>query len=102
MTMASRSLRELTVPSVRCYDDAFGLGHVTPGGRGGLVRRALALASVHVRGVPVPPVMWWGDRLECAVTLRRFVQQICEGSDLHVSPPTLGGPTTRRGRAAQS
>ena len=43
------------------------LRHVASGGLRGLVRRDPALARVHVRRVPVPPVVRLGDRLERAV-----------------------------------
>src|SRR5207249_4095783 len=38
-------------------DDVLDLRHVALGGRGGLLWRAPALASVYVRRVPIPPVM---------------------------------------------
>src|SRR3954454_5838115 len=68
-------------------DNLLHLRHVAPGGSGGLLRGAPALASVHIRRVPVPPVMWWGDRLERAVLFRRFVQELCESCNIHRSLP---------------
>ena len=50
--------------SSRRDDDVLDVRHVAPSGRGGLLRGALALPSVHVRRVPVPPVVRWSDRLE--------------------------------------
>src|SRR3954471_18304384 len=64
-------------------NDVLDVRHVAPGGVGGLVRSAPALASVHVRRVPVPPVVRWGGRLERAVTLGRLMQQIRQGGDVH-------------------
>ena len=48
----------------RSSDDVLHVGHVAPGSRGGLVRGVPALARVHVRRIPVPPVVRRGDRLE--------------------------------------
>jgi delta 1-pyrroline-5-carboxylate dehydrogenase len=83
-------------------DDVLDLRHVAPGGRGGLLRRGPALARVHVRRVPVPPVVRWGDRLERAVMLGRLVQEICQGGDVHVSPPIPGRGAGSRSLGAAS
>src|ERR687891_2943582 len=69
-------------------DHALDLRHVAAGGGGSLIRAASALPGVHVRGVPVPPVVLWGDLLVRVVPLGRFVQQVCQRGDVHVSPPT--------------
>src|SRR4051794_5659109 len=63
------------------HDDVLYLRHVTVGGGGRLIRAASASAGVHVRRVPVPPVVLRGGFLEAVVPLRRLVQQICEGGD---------------------
>ena len=55
------------------HEDVLDIRHVAPGGRGGLLRGAPALASVHVCRVPVPPVVGWGDCLVRAVTLGGLV-----------------------------
>ena len=73
----------LAAVSRRRDDDVLDLRHVAPGGRGGLLRGAPALASVHVRRVPVPPVVRRGDRLERAVMLGRFMQELCESRNVH-------------------
>jgi hypothetical protein len=39
-------------------DDVLDLRHVPAGGRRCLLRAAAALAAVHVRRVPVPPIVW--------------------------------------------
>ena len=44
-------------------------GHVAPGGGGCFVRGPPVLAGVHVRRIPVRPVVRWRGRLEHAVTL---------------------------------
>ena len=64
-------------------DNVLDLCHVARGGRGGLLRGAPALASVHVRRVPVPPVVRWGDRLERAVMVGRFMQELCASRNVH-------------------
>src|ERR1700751_5447911 len=63
--------------------DVLHVGHVPPRRRGGLVRGVPALARVHVRRIPVPPAVRGGDRLERAVTHRRFMKQLRQGSDVH-------------------
>src|SRR4051812_50087360 len=65
--------------------------HVAPGGGRGLVLGAAALARDHVGGVPVPPVVRRGDRLERAVAVGRLVQQGGEGLDVHGSAPRQAG-----------
>ena len=60
----SRCSREYGL--TRVHDDVLDIRNVAPGGRGGLLRGAPALASVHVCRVPVPPVVRCGDRLEGA------------------------------------
>ena len=71
----------------RRHDNVLDLRHVATGGRGGLLRGAPALASVHVRRIPVPPVVRWGDRLERAVMLGRFMQELCKSRNVHRSHP---------------
>src|SRR3954467_7837840 len=58
------------------YDHVLDLRHVAVCCRGCLVRAAPALASVHVRRVPVPPVVRGGSLLEGVVTLGRLMQQL--------------------------
>src|SRR5881397_2748992 len=70
-------------------DDVLDVRHVAPGGGGGLRRAAPALASVQVGRVPVPPVVWRGDRLERAVTFGGLVQQ--SGASGNVHPHTRPG-----------
>src|SRR5437868_10203604 len=64
-------------------DDVLDLRHVALGGRGGLLWRAPALASVHVRRVPIPPVMLGMRLLVLAVMLLRLVEEIGHGCDIH-------------------
>ena len=69
-------------------DDVLDLRHVAIGGRGRFVRRASA-PGVHVRGVPVPPVMRRGDRLELAVAhggLEQELGQLPGVPHLHPGP----------------
>src|SRR3954453_2151079 len=56
-------------------DDVLDVGLVPPGCGGGLVRRLAGLASVHVGGVPVPPVVRRGRLLVGVVMLGGLVQQ---------------------------
>src|SRR5581483_8069334 len=73
-------------------DHLFDLRHVEPGCGRGLFRRAAALARVDIGGVPVPPVVRWGDCLVGAVMFLRLVQEICQGCDVHLGPPFFGEP----------
>src|SRR5437762_7201816 len=68
-------------------DNVLDLRHVATSGGGGLLRSVPALASVHVRRVPVPPVVRWGDRLERTVMFGRFMQELCKRRDVHRSDP---------------
>jgi len=63
-------------------DDVLDLRHVAFGGRGGLLWRAPALASVHVRRVPIPPVMLGMRLLVLAVMLLRLVEEIGQSCDV--------------------
>src|SRR5947208_17121086 len=73
--------------SLLCYTDFLATtcltSHVALGGRGGLLWRAPALASVHVRRVPIPPVMLGMRPLVLAVMLLRLVEEIGHGCDVH-------------------
>jgi hypothetical protein len=64
-------------------DDVLDLRHVAFGVRGGLLWRAPALASVHVRRVPIPPAMLGMRLLVLAVMLLRLVEEIGHGCDVH-------------------
>ena len=64
-------------------DDVLDLRHVALGGHGGLLWRAPALASIHVRRVPIPPVMLGMRLLVLAVMLLRLVEEIGHGCDVH-------------------
>src|SRR5215207_6805071 len=70
------------------HNDVLHLRHVAPGGGGRLIRAASALPGVEVRRVPVPPVVRRRGLLIQVVMLRRFLQELCESRDVHVSPPT--------------
>ena len=74
--------------SLLCYTDflattVLDLRHVALGGRGGLLWRAPALASVHVRRVPIPPVMLGMRLLVLAVVLLRLVEEFGKGCNVH-------------------
>jgi hypothetical protein len=71
------------------HDDVLDLRHVAVGGGGRLLRGAPLLASVHVRGVPVPPVVRRGDRLERAVVDRGLVQELGQGRYIHSAAPSV-------------
>src|SRR5689334_13607743 len=70
------------VPSRRRYDDVLDLRHMATGDRGGFVRSVPALTRVHVRRVPVPPVVPRGDGLERAVMFGGFVQELRKRRDV--------------------
>src|SRR6185295_4489758 len=63
-------------------DDVLDLRHIAFGGRGGLLGRAPALASVHIRRVPIPPVMLGMRLLVLAVMLLRLVEEIGQSCDV--------------------
>src|SRR3954470_22359969 len=88
---ASRTAGSTRFPgmSAGCY--VLDLLHVAAGGGRGIVLGAAALARDHVGGVPVPPVMRRGDRLERAVAVGRLVQEVGESLDLHGSAPREAG-----------
>src|SRR5262249_629321 len=66
---------------------------------GSLFLGVSALAGVHVRGIPVPPVMRRGHRLKRAVMLGRLVQELSQAGnvlELHIHDlaplPVAQGP----------
>src|SRR5271170_6779089 len=67
------------------HTNATRLFHVDPGRLGRPFRVAPVLAGVHVSGIPIPPVMLWGHRLEQTVTLARFSKEVCEIGNIHAS-----------------
>src|SRR5215510_11757221 len=88
-------VRRATRHSAGFDGDARDLGHVAAGGGRGAVLGIAALADVHVRGVPVPPVVGRGDGLEGGVVLGCLVQDVGGSGDAHAH--TL--PASRRSMA---
>src|SRR5947208_3929457 len=91
-TVAVRVIASEGFPSVLHRlpsDDVLDLRHVALGGRGGLLWCAPALASVHVRRVPIPPVMLGVRLLVVVVVLRRCAEKFFKGRDLHGSRSLL-------------
>src|SRR5438094_653602 len=65
-------------------DDVADFLHVAPGDAGRLVGRAAVLTRVHVRRVPVTPVVLRCSLLVRIVVLGGLVQQVGQFGDLHV------------------
>jgi hypothetical protein len=61
------------------------LPHVIVGGVGGLRRTAAVLTRIHVRRIPVPPVMFGVRLLVLVVVLRCLSEELCKGRDVHGS-----------------
>ena len=88
MLLARRRQAGLRLPGLSGRDDnVLNVRHIAPGGCGSLLGGAPALPSVHVRCVPVPPVVRWGDRLERAVMLGRLMQELCESPNIDRHTP---------------
>src|SRR5215469_14437197 len=71
----------------RSDHDVLYVRHIPTGSCGGRVRVATTLASIHVRRIPVPPVMRGRHFLECAVMFCRFAKQASQRPDVRAPHP---------------
>ena len=68
--------------------NASDLRHVDPGGVRCLLRSAAMLARVHVRGVPIPPVVGRVSLLVVVMVVGCLMQKLCQSGNVYDAPPS--------------